>query len=79
MEENTQMVPLAALEAESARHAKTLKYLIIAWAVSVIFLCSALMVSVTSEEETVTESTEVSQEADNSGANSFVAGDSYGS
>lgn len=76
---NIEMVPLAAFEAQAERNVRTVKYMSLGWVISVILLTFALMVSMSYTEETmeeiVTTTTEVDQAADNYGSNYFANGD----
>lgn len=72
---NIEMVPLAAFEAQAERNVRTVKYMSLGWVISVILLTFALMVSMSYTEEVVTETTEVEQDADNYGSNYFANGD----
>lgn len=82
MEEKVQMVPLAALEAAEARHHAVLKWLVIGWAASIIFVSSVLYSFAFSEYETTTETTTtettISQDSGDSGSNTYVGGDMVG-
>ncbi len=74
-------VPLAAFESAQARSSHTIWTLIVCWAVTVVVLGFALICAMstttetTDEYVTTTTSTDVSQDADNSGANYFSNGD----
>lgn len=76
-QENIEMVPLAAFEAQAERNVRTVKYMSLGWVISVVLLTFALIVSFSYTEETVEEvvTTEVEQAADNNGSNYFANGD----
>lgn len=67
----------ALLESQAARHAKTLRILMVCWLASLVLMGSLFVCLINSAEEEIT--TEVSQEADNNGTNMFTHGDYYGS
>lgn len=73
------MIPFAAYESAQERNSRTLKNLFACWAISIIMvamaLCTLLAVSLSYEYETVTETTEVAQDADNYGSNYYAGGD----
>lgn len=79
MSNEVSMIPMSALEAAQARHASVVKMLIVSWMVSVIVLAFALICCLSyseeATEEIVTTTTEVAQDADNSGSNYFSNGD----
>lgn len=63
----------ALLESQSARHAKTLRVLMVCWLASLVLMGSLFVCLINSSEEEIT--TEVSQDADNNGSNVFSSGD----
>lgn len=79
MNEDIAMVPFAAYESLAARFTRIIKCLIIGWACSVFALGLVLVISLSYTEEVVTETTEVAQEADDYGSNTFAGGDYYDS
>lgn len=79
MEERTHEGALfALLESQAARHAKTMRILIVCWLASLVLMGSLFVCLINSatEEETTT-TTEVAQEADNNGSNVFTHGNYY--
>lgn len=78
---SVQQVPMASFEAAQARHNHLLVTLIVCWTVSIVVLGFALICAMSYTEEAVEEivttetSTEVAQNADNSGSNYFAGGD----
>lgn len=77
MEEKVEMVSLAAYESLSSRFMRIIKYLIMGWAISMVAIGLVLVIFMSYTEEVVTETTEVSQDADNYGRNAFTYGDYY--
>ena len=83
-----QTIPLTAHESECTRLHKTIKWLIIGWAVSVLLLvslCYSFAFSeyeTTTTTETTTEETytdeSVAQDSGDSGSNIYAGGDYYG-
>lgn len=69
----------ALLESQAARHAKTLRILMVCWLASLVLMGSLFVCLINSAEEEETTTTEVAQEADNYGTNMFTHGDYYGS
>lgn len=80
MEYEPEMVSLAAYESLSSRFTRIIKYMVLGWAASVIALGLVLVIAIGYSEEVVTETTtsEVMQDADNSGSNVYSGGDYYG-
>lgn len=76
--EEIQTVPLAAYESLSSRMFRIIKYGAICWAISMIAMGLVIVISFSYTEEVVTETTEVAQEADDYGSNTFSGGDYYG-
>lgn len=64
---------VALIESQAARHAKTLRIVVICWLASLILMGSMFVCLINSAEEEIT--TEVAQEADNNGSNVFSSGD----
>lgn len=54
-QDNIEMVPLAAFEAQAERNVRTVKYMSLGWVISVVLLTFALIVSFSYTEEVVTE------------------------
>lgn len=79
MNETHESALLAVIESQAARHAKTLRILLVCWLASLVLMGSLFVCLINSatEEETTT-TTEVAQEADNYGNNVFTHGDYYG-
>lgn len=74
MNENAHESALVALiESQAARHAKTLRIVVICWLASLVLMGSLFVCLINSAEEEIT--TEVAQEADNNGSNVFSSGD----
>lgn len=76
--EELQTVPLAAYEAQATRFSKIMRYMIFGWAISVLALGLALVISMSYTEEVTETTSEVSQESDNYGSNHYIGGDYYG-
>lgn len=75
--EDVQMVPITAYESMSSRLCRIIKWLIMGWALSMVALGLVLVISLSYTEDVVTETTEVAQEADDYGYNTFAGGDYY--
>lgn len=74
MNENAHESALVALiESQAARHAKTLRIVVVCWLASLVLMGSLFVCLINSAEEEIT--TEVAQEADNNGSNVFSSGD----
>lgn len=78
MNDELQVVPLAAFESQSSRYARIIKLLVIGWAVSVALLVALCVVSISYTEEAVTTTETVTQDADDYGNNLYTGGDYYG-
>lgn len=89
--EEIERVPLAAYEAESERNHKTLRYLGLGWAVSIIVLASifagVICMMISYDEEVVTEEitttttetdSDIAQNIGDGGSNVYTNGDYYG-
>lgn len=76
---DVEKIPLAAYESLSTRLCRVIRWLIGGWAISVFALGLALVISMSYTEDVMTETTEVAQEADNYGNNTFAGGDYYDS
>lgn len=77
--EDVQTVPLAAYESMTTRLCRIIRWLITGWALSMAAFGLVLVISFSYSEEVLTETTEVSQEADNYGNNTFAGGDYFDS
>ena len=75
--EEVQTVPLAAYESMSSRLCRIIRWVVTGWALSMVALGLVLVISLSYSEEVVTETTEVAQEADDYGYNTFAGGDYY--
>lgn len=79
MNETHESALLAVIESQAARHAKTLRILLVCWLASLVLMGSLFVCLINSATEEETTTTEVAQEADNYGNNVFTHGDYYGS
>lgn len=78
-ETEVQMVPITAYESLSTRLFRVIKWLIMGWAISVIALGLALVISMSYTEEVMTETTEtITQDSGDGGANHYIGGDLNG-
>lgn len=76
--EEIQSVPLTAYESMSSRLCRIIRWVVTGWAITAVALGLVLVISFSYTEEVVTETTEVAQEADDYGSNTFSGGDYYG-
>ena len=77
--EEVQTIPLAAYESMSSRLCRIIRWILTGWALSVVAMGLVIVLTLSYSEEVVTETTEVAQEADDYGNNTFAGGDYYGS
>lgn len=76
MNDELQVVPLAAFESQSSRYARIIKWIVTGWAVSVALMTALCVISISYTEEAVTET--ITQDADDYGNNLYTGGDYYG-
>lgn len=75
--DEVQSVPLAAYESMSTRLCRIIRWILTGWALSMVAMGLVIVISLSYGEEVMTETTEVAQEADDNGYNTFNGGDYY--
>lgn len=75
--EEVQMIPLTAYESMSSRLCRIIRWILTGWALSMVAMGLVVVLSLSYSDEMITETTEVAQEADNYGNNTFNGGDYY--